>query len=61
MPVFTFTEGPQVADSGLSHRNIVVQRGESAQKTTNGKNRPVPDTRRNVCLENEVHESGPSA
>ncbi len=32
-----------LADSRLSHRNIVVQCSESDQKAANGKTRPKPD------------------
>ena len=42
MPLFTFTEGPQVADSRLAHRNIMVScRGAML----NGGNRPKPAVR----------------
>ena len=36
-----------MADSCLSHRNIVLQRSELVQKAANGKNRPNPDIRSN--------------
>jgi hypothetical protein len=34
-------ERPDMADSCLSHCNIVLQRSESAEKAANGKNRPL--------------------
>jgi hypothetical protein len=49
-----------MADSRLSHRNIIVQCSELGQKAANGKNRPNLDTRRNVCLEIEAYESSHS-
>ena len=50
-----------MADFRLTHCNVVVQRSESAQKAADGKNRPNPDTRRNVCLEIGAYESRPLA
>ena len=49
MPVFTFTEGPQLAGSRRSGDEIHPW-------VPNGDLRPNPDTRRNVCSEIETYE-----
>ena len=38
-------EQRHLADLGLTHCNIVLQRSESAQKTANGRTRPDPAVR----------------
>ncbi len=41
--------------------HALQHRGVLPQGPFNGKNRPSPDIRRNVCLETEPHESCPFA
>ncbi len=58
--VSTYAHGPLLADSRLTHCNIVEKCGESAQKAASDRTRPNLDTRRNVCLEIEAYESSHS-
>ncbi len=55
---FNHPERPDLADSRLSHRNIVGQCSESVQKAANGKNRPSRDIQRLIW---ERLLSGPKA